>query len=161
MIWNYYYNLEGREQVCANLVYTPLVSADKKIFCMSFNRDPAYHKNNNGWTEEILTERYNRELDFYILAKPVVPTLDIIDVDPSKRKIYLEWHGDDFYMQGVRGGYDSVLSNWQEQWIACIRNMWSASITKMSLHPNSWISRDGELVPFNWFFSYPQPIICF
>lgn len=154
MDWQFYYNLEGSEQVRANLVYTPYVSADNKTFCMSFNRDPAYHKNNDGWTEEILTERYNRELEFYVRAKKVVPTLDIIDIDPTERKIYLEWFGDDFYMQGLSNGYESVLPQWQEQWLSCVRNLWSANITKMSLHPNSWVSRGGELVPFNWFFSY-------
>jgi hypothetical protein len=32
--------------------------------------------------------------------------------------------------------------------------MWSANITKLSLHPNSWTVRDGVLVPFNWFYCY-------
>jgi hypothetical protein len=73
----------------------------------------------------------------------------------SNRKIFLEWHGDDFYMQGLKaGGYDNVLPDWQEQWRTRIKQMWSANIVKISLHPNSWVAHEGTLIPFNWFYSY-------
>lgn len=158
MNWDYYYNLEGIEQVRANLVYTPYVSADKRTFCMSFNRDAEYHchqEENAQWSDELLTERFNRELEFYFRAGKTMPTLKIIDLDVKQRKIYLEWFGDDFYMQGyMNGGFNRVLPDWQEQWLTRLQQMWSAGIVKMSLHPNSWVARDGVLVPFNWFFSY-------
>jgi len=158
MEWDYYYNLEGGEQVRANLVYTPYVSVDKKTFCMSFNRDPGYHSDsdeNAQWNDDLLTERFNRELEFYFRAGKTMPTLKIIDLDIRARKIYLEWHGDDFYMQGyMNGGFGRVLPDWQEQWLTRMEQMWNAGIVKMSLHPNSWVSKDGVLVPFNWFFSY-------
>jgi hypothetical protein len=32
--------------------------------------------------------------------------------------------------------------------------MWAADIIKISLHPNSWTVKNGELIPFNWFYSY-------
>lgn len=158
MEWEYYYNLEGVEQVRANLVYTPYVSADRRTFCMSFNRDPGYHcheEENAQWNDELLTDRFNRELEFYFRAGKVMPTLKIIDLDMQARKIYLEWHGDDFYMQGyMNGGFARVLPDWQEQWLTRIKQMWDAGIVKMSLHPNSWVAKDGVLLPFNWFFSY-------
>jgi len=158
MKWDYYYNLEGVDQVRANLVYTPYVSTDRRTFCMSFDRDAGYHssKNENAqWNDDLLTERFNRELEFYFRAGKTMPTLKIVDLDIRARKIYLEWQGDDFYMQGyVNGGFSRVLPDWQEQWITRIKQMWDAGIIKMSLHPNSWVAKDGVLVPFNWFFSY-------
>lgn len=158
MNWDYYYNLEGDEWVRANLVYTPYVSPDKKTFCMSFNRDVNYHKydyENVLWTEEHLDERFSKELEFHKRASTVMPTLKITDVDASKRQIFLDWHGDDFYMQGLQsGGYDAVLPDWKDQWKTLIHKMWECNITKMSLHPNSWVAKDGVLIPFNWFFCY-------
>ena len=155
MDWQFYYNLEGTEQVRANLVYTPYVSADNKTFCMSFNRDPGYHPPSNDWTEQDLEDRFMKEVLFHERAESVMPTLQLLDIDMSNRKIFLEWHGDDFYMQSLKaGGYDNVLPDWQEQWRTRIKQMWSSNIVKISLHPNSWVAHEGTLIPFNWFYSY-------
>ena len=158
--WNHYYNLEGTEQVRANLVYTPYVSPDKQTFCMSFNREEGYHiyvHENFKWTTELLTDRFDRELLFHSRASKVMPTLDLVDVDTENRRIFLKWHGDDFYMQGLKaGGYDKVLPKWQEQWSDLISKMWDANIMKYSLHPNSWVAIDGVLTPFNWFFCFDR-----
>jgi len=156
--WDLYYNLEGDQPVRANLVYTPYISPDQKTICMSFNRDIAYHKypeENVMWTEELLSDRFNKELEFHKLASMTMPTLRLLDADTTKREVYFEWHGADFFMQGLAaGGYDNVLPDWQEQWLSLIEKMWAANIYKISLHPNSWIAHDGKLIPFNWFFCY-------
>lgn len=151
--WNYLYNWDGKYWHRANLVYTPYVSLDKKILCMSFNRDKNYHmssEENELWTEEILTERFEREIKFHNMAKSFyIPTLKILEVDTNRRHIFLEWFGADFYTQG----FDS-LPNWKEQWLQRISEMWTIGIFKYSLHPNSWVAHDGVLIPFNWFFSF-------
>lgn len=156
--WDYYYNLEGDELVRANLVYTPTISKDRKTFCMHFYRDPAYHTDtaeNAQWSETDLQERFDREVKFHRRASTVMPTLTVKDIDFDNRKIYLEWYGDDFYMQGLHaGGYDNALPDWKEQWTTLIKKMWSTNLIKISLHPNSWVARDGVLIPFNWFYSY-------
>lgn len=153
--WDHYYNLEGDEWVRANLVYTPYVSPDKKTFCMSFNRDPEYHKYPEEevlWNEEELETRFQRELEFQRRASKFMPTLRIKDADYVHRTIFLEWPGDDFLTQRMKN--PDICPDWQEQWTELIKKMWMAKISKFSLHPNSWTVRNGELVPFNWFFSY-------
>ena len=158
MNWDFYYNIEGVEAVKANLVYTPYISPDLKTFCMDFSRDPLYHtdlEENAKWSNEDLQERFDRELKFHNRASMVMPVVNIIDVDYFKRRIFLEWPGDDFYMMAQKaGGYDLVLPDWKEQWTALIKKMWSINILKFSLHPNSWIIRNNKLIPFNWFYSY-------
>lgn len=152
--WDLYWNLEGTEQVRANLVYTPYISPDKQTLCMSFNRDVRYHKHeheNALWTEELLTDRFKKEIAFHTVASMFMPTLKLCDVVPERREIYFEWHGDDFLMQGT-----DVLPDWQEQWIDRIETMWANDIYKISLHPNSWTAHNGELIPFNWFFCYHE-----
>lgn len=163
--WKYYYNLEGTNPVRANLVYTPLVSPDNKTFCMSFNRDTRYHvyeEENKLWTDDMLTERFERELKYHSIMSKVMPTLKIKEVDYTSRKIFLEWFGDDFYMQSIsKTGFDNVLPDWKEQWIDRIKTMRDNNIVKISLHPNSWVAHDNILYPFNWFFcldSSEQPV---
>jgi len=159
--WKFYYNIENNEFIRANLVYTPYVSPDNKIFCMSFNRDIGYHfypEENTQWSEQDLTQRFETELKFHQLAKiNDIPTLEILDVDKEKRQIFIEWPGDDFFMLGItQGGYDKVLSNWQEQWVDIILKLKKANISKISLHPNSFVVKNKKLIPFNWFFCYER-----
>lgn len=156
--WSYYYNREGAELVRANLVYTPRVSPDGKIFCMDFTRDIRYHKNaeeNALWNDAELAKRFNTEIEFHNKAKAFLPVLEILDIDYTNRRVFIEWHGDDFHMQGMNaGGCEHVLANWQEQWFDIMRKMWRMNIAKISLHPNSFVAKDGVLIPFNWFFCY-------
>jgi hypothetical protein len=156
--WDYYYNIEETELVRANLVYTPYVSPDKKMFCMSFNRDIGYHTDpdeNILWTDELLADRFKREIIFHDKASKIMPVLKLITIDYDNRRIFLEWHGDDFLMQGIKNdSYEQVLPDWQEQWTELLHKMWSIGIYKISLHPNSWTVHNGTLIPFNWFFCF-------
>ena len=153
--WDYLYNHDGKHYHRANLVYTPYISPDKKTLCMSFNRDTNYHtdtEENKLWTDSLLQERFVRELNFYFMAKKAgIPTLYLQSFDALSRHIFFHWPGADFYTQGF-----DILPNWQEQWLQRINEMWSAGIYKFSLHPNSWVVREGTLVPFNWFFSFTK-----
>ena len=83
--WNFHYNLEGKEWIRQNLVYTPYISPDKKTMCMSFNRDPHYHcwpEENLRWTDELLNDRFAREVTYYDIARAAdIPTLKIKDID--------------------------------------------------------------------------------
>ena len=156
--WDLYWNLEGDELVRANLVYSAYVSADKKHFCQWFSRDNRYHKDpieNILWTEQLLEDRFRKELKYHAKAKNHMPVLEIADIDETERKIVYEWPGDDFLMQSIRAGSrESFCPNWKDQWIDLLQRMWTANITKLSLHPNSWTIKDGVMYPINWFFCY-------
>ena len=130
--WKFYYNLEGEEKVRANLVYTPLVSPDGNTFCMEFVRDISYHwkvTENVRWTEDLLQQRFINELNFQEQASKVMPVLAIKDVDYDARKIFIEWHGDDFLMQRLQN--PDILPDWQEQWLDRMSTMWDNNIAKI------------------------------
>lgn len=150
-----YYNINKQQRIRANLVYTPYVK--DSVFRMSFNRDPEYHfdqEQNKLFTEDILQDRFQREIRFHEKVKNLVPTLEILDVNESKRFIDIEWPSNDFYMLGLEQPYDSILPDWKEQWLHIVRTLRSANISKFSLHPNSFVVRKNRLVPFNWFFCF-------
>ena len=152
-----YYNQNNDGPIRANLVYTPYT--ENNTFIMSFNRDPEYHfdKDANAlFTEEVLADRFDRELRFHEKVKDVLPTLEIIDVDYIKREIYLEWPSDDFYMLGRKSSYDEVLPDWKQQWLPVIRTLRRVNVSKFSLHPNSFVVSNQRLVPFNWFFCFER-----
>ena len=152
-----YYNINQDQQIRANLVYTPYVQGN--VFRMSFNRDPEYHfdqEENKLFTEDVLQDRFERELRFHEKVKRVIPTLEILDVNESKRFIDIEWPSNDFYMLGLKQPYDSILPDWKEQWLHIVRTLKFVHISKFSLHPNSFVIRENRLVPFNWFFCFDR-----
>lgn len=159
--WDYYYNLQdtewGIQKIRANLVYTPRVSLDKKTFCLDFNRDTNYHfENNELWTPELLEDRFRREINSYNLVKDILPVLKIKDIEEDNRRVFIEWHGDDFYMQGFNSDYSKVLPDWEQQWLSFFKTLQNNGLYKISLHPNSFTVHDGQLIPFNWFFTYEK-----
>jgi len=152
-----YYNENNDGLIRANLVYTPYV--EDNTFIMSFNRDPEYHfdqEANSLFTDEVLKDRFDRELRFHEKVRRVIPTLEILDVDYIKREIYLEWPSDDFYMLGRNTSYDQVLPDWKEQWLHIIRTLRRVNVSKFSLHPNSFVVKNNRLIPFNWFFCFER-----
>ena len=156
--WNLYWNVEYGETIRGNLVYSAYISPDSKQYCQKFQRDIRYHpfaEENAQWTEELLEDRFRKELKYHARASQSMPVLEIVDVDEHSRSIVYNWPGDDFLMQGIHtGSYEAVLPDWKEQWIARIKEMRQANIVKLSLHPNSWTARNGVLVPMNWFYCY-------
>ena len=156
--WDLYWNIEDGKPIRGNLVYSSYISPDSKQYCQKFQRDIRYHpfeEENAQWTDELLEDRFRRELKYHARASQSMPVLEIADVDEQSRSIVYNWPGDDFLMQGIyAGSYEAVLPDWQQQWSNLIEKMWMANITKLSLHPNSWTVRDGELVPLNWFYCY-------
>lgn len=156
--WALYWNIEDGELIRGNLVYSAYISPDKQHYCQWFKRDIRYHPfttENELWTEELLEDRFRKELTYWNRAKNFMPVLDLVDVDEVERKIIYKWPGDDFLMQShYAGSRENVLNDWQDQWINLIEKMWSANIVKLSLHPNSWTVRDSTLVPMNWFYCY-------
>lgn len=157
--WDYYYNFQNEQTIRANLVYTPLVSPDKKKFCMWFVRDENYHydfETNLMWSDDLLEDRFRKELKYHKLASKYVPTLEILEVDQQSRKIIIEWHENDFYMDCLENSPESVLSSWDYQMTNIMKKLWKNNIVKLSLHPNSWIVKNDHLVPFNWFFCYDK-----
>lgn len=158
--WDYHYDVtEVGYPMRANLVYTPLINPERTILCMDFTRDFNFHdkpQENKLWTEEMMVERFNREVKFIELAeKAGIPVLKVLEIDHSARRIFVEWNDTDFYMQGRNsGGFDKVLPDWKTQWLDIMEKMWRAGMYKISLHPNSFIAINGKLHAFNWFFTF-------
>ena len=158
--WTYHYDVQqdGRP-MRANLVYTAYINPERNQLCMEFIRQPDYHNNdieNERWTDDMLEERFRREIKYQVKAKANnIPTLDIIDIDYANRRIFIEWYDTDFYTLGQRAnGYDNVLPGWEDQWLNIMTQLWANDMYKISLHPNSFAIKNNTLVAFNWFFTY-------
>jgi hypothetical protein len=158
----YYYNhMPGKNPWRNNLIYTSLISTDKKVFCQWYHTDSEYHK---GYNEVIdptkMKEKWQREVKFLKLMSASYPSLvpTILDIDSKEQKIYLEIDGVDFWQRSLDANcsFDEILPDWQEQMIEIIKAHRSLGLYKYSMHPSSYFVLDNKLKSINYFFTYEQ-----
>ena len=160
MEYEYYYNNVPGHGLCRNnLIYTSLISKDKKTFVQWYYNDTEYHKDQNQVIDPKQMEaKWLREVNYLTQMRnaypDLVPTIKMIDFE--NKKIYLEIDGPDFWERAECSieNYDRVLPDWQDQMIEIIRAHKSLGFYKYSMHPSSYFVVDGKLKSINYFFCY-------
>lgn len=158
--FEYYYNDVPGKGLCRNnLIYTSLISKDRKTFCQWYHNDTEYHQGQNQVVDpKLMEEKWERETVFLIEMAWKYPDLvpKILEIDRTQKKIYLEIDGYDFWQLAdpVKQDYDSVLPDWRSQMLKILRAHRSLGIYKYSLHPSSYFVVDGKLKSINYFFCY-------
>jgi hypothetical protein len=160
MEFEYYYNqVPGEGPSRNNLIYTSLISNDKKIFMQWYYNDTEYHKEQNEVADPALMEsKWIREINYLTQMRnkhpELVPVIKNIDLD--SRKLYLEIDGVDFWNRANCSieNYDSILPDWQEQMLNIIQQHRDLGWYKFSMHPSSYFIVDGKLKSINYFFTY-------
>jgi hypothetical protein len=160
MNYEYYYNnVPGHGPCRNNLIYTSLISNDKKTFVQWYHNDTEYHKGQNQVVDPLQMEaKWKREVNYITQMRNAYPNLVpvIKNIDLKERKLYLEIDGPDFWEQAgcLTKNYDSVLPDWQDQMINIIKAHKHLGFHKYSMHPSSYFIVNGELKSINYFFCY-------
>lgn len=158
--YNYYYNNVPGYGLCRNnLIYTSLISDDKKTFVQWYYNDTAYHKDQNQVVDQSLMEdKWLREVNYLTQMRNSHPELVpvIKNIDLKDRKLYLEIDGPDFWEQAGcdMKNYDAVLPDWQDQMCNIVQAHKSKGLYKFSMHPSSYFIVGGKLKSINYFFTY-------
>ena len=160
MTYEYYYNNVPGIGLCRNnLIYTSLISKDKKVFCQWYHNDSEYHKGQNQIVDSSLMQaKWLREVNYITQMRNRYPDLVpvIKNIELEQQKIYLEIDGPDFWEQAGcdQENFDTVLPDWQEQMLSIIQAHKSLGLYKYSMHPSSYFIVDGKLKSINYFFTY-------
>lgn len=160
MSYEYYYNnVPGEGQSRNNLIYTSLISHDKKTFVQWYTTESDYHKGQNEVVDpKLMKEKFHRELHY--LSNMAWHNPDMVpkikEVNIPEQKIYLEIDGLDFWNRAncTTENYDSVLPDWQDQMCAIVQAHKTRGWHKYSMHPSSYFVVDGKLKSINYFFTY-------
>ena len=159
---NYYYNqVPGQEPWRNNLIYTSLMSTDKKTFVQWYHNDTDYHKGMNEVIDPaLMDEKWLREVNYLTQMRNAYPELvpTITNIDLTNKKIHLQVDGPDLWQRSLDSActFDDILPDWQEQMLAIIQAHKNLGIYKYSLHPNSYFIVGGCLKSINYFFCYRE-----
>lgn len=158
--FEYYYNNVPGYGLCRNnLIYTSLISEDKKTFVQWYHNDSDYHQGQNQVIDPSkMEEKWLREVNYLTQMRNAFPDLvpKITNIDLNAKKIYLEVDGPDFWeMAGCQTeNYSTVLPDWQEQMLEIITAHKKLGFHKYSMHPSSYFVVNGKLKSINYFFTY-------
>jgi hypothetical protein len=155
----YYNNVPGKGLCRNNLIYTSLISTDKKTFCQWYHNDTDYHKGMNQVVDpSLMDEKWQREVKFLTKMKENFPNHvpEILDIDLINRKIYLKIDGPDMWeVAGCEGkDYSKAIPDWDIQMLEIIAAHKALGIYKISMHPSSYFAVNGKLKSINYFFCY-------
>jgi hypothetical protein len=160
MNYEYYYNnVPGEGPSRNNLIYTSLISEDKKIFCQWYHNDTEYHKGKNQVVDPTkMQEKWLREVNYITQMRNKYPDLvpTIIKIDLDNQKLFFEIDGPDFWEQAScnQKNYDKILPDWQDQMLKIFKAHKDLGLWKYSLHPSSYFIVSGKLKSINYFFTY-------
>ena len=98
MQFEYYYNnVPGvGHKTRNNLIYTSLISADKKVFCQWYHNDSDYQKGQNQVIDpKLMDQKFNREVKYLTLAPAVIDVHQgwcgpCTVVEPIYRRLFIE-----------------------------------------------------------------------
>lgn len=162
MNFTYYYNQKkGENPWRNNLIYTSLISEDKKVFVKWYHNDSEYHKGKNEVVDQsLMNEKWQREVKYIQLMKERHPEIvpDILDIDAANKKIFLRIDGVDLWQQSLdrdECSFDAIVPDWQEQILDILALHRDEGLYKFSLHPSSYFLIDGKLRNINYFFTHP------
>ena len=156
----YYYNRQPTGELWRNnLIYTSLISKDKKTFVQHYANDTDYHKGKNQVVDPaLMNDKWARELCYLNHMRTWYPDLvpNILDIDLINKKIYLEIDGVDLWQRSLDGNcsFDQIVPDWQDQMINIIKAHQDLEFHKYSMHPSSYFVVDGKLKSINYFFAY-------
>ena len=158
--FNYYYNqIPGQNPWRNNLIYTSLISEDKKVFCQWYKTDSDYHAGQEQKVDaDLMQAKWEREIRYITAMSKTFPDLipKILEIDEISRKLYLKIDGVDLWQRSLDGncGFDDILPDWQEQMLTILWAHKSLRLYKYSMHPSSYFIVDGKLKSINYFFTY-------
>lgn len=155
----YYNNVPGKGLCRNNLIYTSLISKDRKTFCKWYYNDQNYHAGYNEVVDlNLMEEKWNREIKFYNIMLQNYPEhiLELLDIDEKNKKIYFKIEDVDFWELSNcnKDNFDKVLTDWQKQLKDILYAYRKLGIFKYSLHPSSYFIVKNKLKSINYFFCY-------
>ena len=138
--WNNFYKFKGGLAV-TNMLYEPLVSNDKKIFCMNWN--PNAYFENTEMTDELYNYWFSREVMYLFILKNKKYIPEVIDIDYKKRKITFRWYDKSLHWLLETKQIDSI-PNWQDKIKAIKDDLEENDIYKINMYPHTFYFDDED-----------------
>ena len=118
----------------ANVLYEPLISMDKKVFCMNWN--PSTYFENKFLNNDLREYWFLREIKFLLKLRGKSYIPEVIDIAYDDRQIFFRWYDNKLLSTG----------NWREQITEIKTDLENEGIFKINLYPHTcYVNDDGQI----------------
>jgi len=138
--WNNFYKFKGGLAV-TNMLYEPLVSNNKKIFCMNWNANTYFE--NTEMTDELYNYWFNQEVKYLFKLKNKKYIPEVINIDDTKRTITFRWYDKSLHWLLETKQIDSI-PNWQDKIKAIKDDLEKENIYKINMYPHTFYFDDED-----------------
>lgn len=138
--WNNFYKFKGGLAV-TNMLYEPLVSNNKKIFCMNWNANKYFE--NKEMTDELYNYWFNQEVKYLFKLKNKKYIPEIINIDYTKRTITFRWYDKSLNWLLETRQID-IIPNWQNKIKAIKDDLEKDNIYKINMYPHTFYFDDED-----------------
>jgi hypothetical protein len=160
--WKPFYkiNPDDGNLIETNLIYTPLVSPDDKIFCMNFDHSHAYQNQElSHWlpsrpyyTKEMVEFFFNRELKYFSVFSNRSWAPKVIEIDAENQRIFFEWTGETCNQIIYSGRkIEDYCPTWKVQMLEILKDITHSGYYKTSLYPHCYYIDQGILKTFDFY----------
>jgi hypothetical protein len=160
MIFNPYLKLtESGEPSMAQQTYEPLISTDGTVFCKNYSWPNTYQymyeKERPLYTNELVEWFFLNEVRWieHFKDKPYAP--EIIDIDLSKRKIYIKWYKESCN-QIIYGKKYWPENVWLKQIKDIVIDQYNEGVYKLTMYPHChYIDNNNNMRAIDWYGCVP------
>lgn len=138
--WNNFYKFKGGLAV-TNMLYEPLVSNNKKIFCMNWNANKYFE--NKEMTDELYNYWFSREVMYLFILKNKNYIPEVINIDYKKRKITFRWYDKSLHWL-LKTRQINSIPNWQDKIKAIKDDLEKDNIYKINMYPHTFYFDDED-----------------
>ena len=138
--WNNFYKFKEGLAV-TNMLYEPLVSNNKKIFCMNWNANKYFE--NMQMTDELFNYWFNQEVKYLFKLKNKKYIPEIINIDYTKRTITFRWYDKSLHWL-LKTRQIDIIPNWQDKIKAIKDDLEKDNIYKINMYPHTFYFDDED-----------------
>ena len=138
--FNNFYKFKGGLAV-TNMLYEPLVSNNKKIFCMNWNANKYFE--NAEMTDELYNYWFSREVMYLFILKNKNYIPEVINIDYKKRKITFRWYDKSLHWL-LKTRQINSIPNWQDKIKAIKDDLEKDNIYKINMYPHTFYFDDED-----------------
>ena len=138
--FNNFYKFKGGLAV-TNMLYEPLVSNNKKIFCMNWNANKYFE--NVEMTDELYNYWFNQEVKYLSKLKNKKYIPEVINIDYSKRTIIFRWYDKSLHWL-LETKQIKYIPNWQDKIKAIKDDLEENNIYKINMYPHTFYFDDED-----------------
>jgi hypothetical protein len=154
MTWKYCYKIKDGNQETTNLLYSPKKNIKGDTFCMTWDHNDPYQKDNKNLNQDLIDFFFNREINYLNVFKDSHWCPEVKEINNDSKQIYLEWNNEtlNHIINDPNRNLDIECPDWRIQIFNILDDINKRGFYKLALYPHCFfINKDGIIKTIDFY----------